>query len=1057
MSRWSARSISKTLVLAIATFVLASSQLSLAAEKTCYSCHDAAATRFKKKNQHAPVAKQDCEACHVRHGFSNMLILKKEGKDLCTTCHTDFDSLVAKGSHVHPAVSEGLCATCHDPHASDLKGLMRVVDGDLACFVCHTALSDTTVAVKEHSPFMQRNCRGCHVEHSGALPGLLVSDEHTLCAKCHEPAQTAKSHADKGIVTNGLVCSDCHDPHRSSQPALIGENVHEPVSAGTCDACHTGDPVPPSPIGAADSTWDGCSGCHEDIGAKLAMANPHAPAAMGECFQCHSAHKSDRAALLKGGAAELCQTCHENMTAATLAKSASVHRPVMEGQCAACHDSHGSNEKALLIKSGDALCTTCHNTEKFTQSHHLQVAGVACADCHLPHASSEPSLLKESAKNTCATCHEPELSPTMVAHEPVKQGDCALCHDPHAGPGKSLQRPVPMLCFDCHPNIARFATAGVKHEIAEDCLACHESHEGSNKHLLSKQGAAACSDCHEVAKDAASKSVHKPFEAGDCAGCHNPHGSEQAHLLGPRRQMQSTPVGQIFTYPKIDSTSMSLCKTCHAEEIEVWQGMTVQHLPARNGECSACHSAHQSPNGHLLSKATSQLCQGCHDPAAIPTEPHRGINLASADCAQCHDPHASNTKGLLKANAHAPFADGSCDACHSAPGSVTLTAAQPDLCLTCHEDMQSQLALPVAHAPAAAGECTACHNPHTSNEKALLSTNITSLCRDCHEKTLGSHVHAPYESGACDRCHSPHGSENPALLAKSANMLCLDCHTTLAERLKSETPHAAVEDGCLVCHAGHASESASLLKSPPAELCAKCHDTKTAGWRAAHTVAGADASSGNCMSCHDPHTSPPSATAMLKRSQHAPFEGRECGACHEAGVTSIRGDRELCGQCHSETVAAIDKMPVVHAALADSAACMTCHSPHVGDTKALLRQSGFSVCMGCHETINLSAPFVHAPAKEDCANCHTPHGGDDASLLVEKDVMALCMRCHEDAPKTHFHPMGDKIRDEKNRGMIVCTSCHSPHNSEQKALLLGDPTRGLCVRCHDPSASHQGG
>jgi len=37
-----------------------------------------------------------------------------------------------------------------------------------------------------------------------------------------------------------------------------------------CDACHTGTPVPPSAVGPADSTWEGCSGCHDGIAEKLA-------------------------------------------------------------------------------------------------------------------------------------------------------------------------------------------------------------------------------------------------------------------------------------------------------------------------------------------------------------------------------------------------------------------------------------------------------------------------------------------------------------------------------------------------------------------------------------------------------------------------------------------------------------------------------------------------------------------------------------------------------------------------------------------------------------------
>jgi predicted CXXCH cytochrome family protein len=370
--------------------------------------------------------------------------------------------------------------------------------------------------------------------------------------------------------------------------------------------------------------------------------------------------------------------------------------------------------------------------------------------------------------------------------------------------------------------------------------------------------------------------------------------------------------------------------------------------------------------------------------------------------------------------------------------------------------MEAQMALPVAHAPVQTGECTACHSPHASNEASLLSAKPAALCQNCHEETPGQHRHKPYVAGECLDCHAPHGSNNPALLAKTANTTCLGCHTALAERLMTERPHAAVEDGCLVCHTGHASESASLLKAEPTKLCAECHDTETERWRAIHVVPGTDGSGGDCMSCHDPHASPSNATAMLKRSQHPPFEGRECTSCHESGGATPNGARELCATCHEETVQSVGRMTVVHAPVTEGDACLTCHSPHVGDTQALLKKTGFSVCTGCHNTIDLTAPFVHAPAKEDCAICHTPHGGDNGSLLVDPDPMALCTSCHEDAAKTHFHPMGDQTKKPENRGLIVCTSCHSPHNSEQKALLLGDPARGLCVRCHDPSG-HAGG
>ncbi|HBO69140.1 MAG TPA: hypothetical protein DD658_02940, partial [Deltaproteobacteria bacterium] len=59
----------------------------LAAKKGCYDCHPKAKAAHQRKFVHAPVAKEDCEACHKRHGFSNKLILKEKGAELCYSCH----------------------------------------------------------------------------------------------------------------------------------------------------------------------------------------------------------------------------------------------------------------------------------------------------------------------------------------------------------------------------------------------------------------------------------------------------------------------------------------------------------------------------------------------------------------------------------------------------------------------------------------------------------------------------------------------------------------------------------------------------------------------------------------------------------------------------------------------------------------------------------------------------------------------------------------------------------------------------------------------------------
>ncbi|MEW5702009.1 MAG: cytochrome c3 family protein [Candidatus Zixiibacteriota bacterium] len=1019
--------------------------------KSCYSCHQEKAGEYNRKYRHAPVAKEDCEACHLRHGFANMLVLKKTGKALCTLCHTDFDSTLARsGPVVHPAVTEGLCNTCHNPHASDRPGLLREVDGGLACFVCHENLKDTTGHPVAHAPFGERRCQVCHESHAGTHTGLLKSDVDSLCGSCHPGEKTASAHASRSLVMTGLTCTGCHDPHRSTRPKLVGDRVHQPVGAGQCDACHTATTAGGS-IGPADSTWSGCQPCHDDIETKLAKAVPHAPAAGGECYTCHSAHRSSRSELLRGGVAELCQGCHEEMSAQQLAGAPSVHAPVKAGQCQACHDPHGADQPKLLKSAGDQLCLGCHGQDKYVHSSHLESAGLACRDCHAPHTSTQPALLLTDPRSTCSGCHEPELTPMMVSHEPVKQGDCFFCHDPHAGPGHNLRAEIPSLCFGCHQNIAHFVAGPVQHSPAEDCAVCHGAHEAPAANLLLKNQGDLCRDCHTAAPEAGSRSVHAPFASGECSGCHNPHGSDRKGLLGPRRQVEPTPMGAVLRYPKLDSTDVSLCQTCHRDQVQAWRDQPVLHSPVKKGDCRICHAPHESAEANLLLKPAADLCQECHALASLQSNPaHQGINAGTGGCTQCHDPHASGQRGLLRRLKHAPFSEGNCEACHSAAGSATLNEPQPGLCLNCHEETGAQLSLATVHAPAKDGECTSCHGAHTANYEKLLVADAPGLCRQCHQTAKEPNQHPPYVQGMCRSCHAPHGSENARLLVQSPNALCLGCHTAMKERLDKGQRHGALDKGCLACHAGHASAEPMLLCAAPNQLCARCHDLATDKWRAAHP----GGRSGDCMSCHDPHAAPVGTAALLKRVEHQPFQARTCNSCHSAGAThKIKGDRALCGKCHAATLAEIDGNPVPHLAMADSAQCMACHSPHVGDTPALLRQSGFAVCLGCHPTVSLTRTHVHPPAKENCATCHTPHGGSNARLLTDDDIMELCLTCHEDASKTHFHPMGGAVKDPRG-DPLVCTSCHSPHSSDNTALLLGDPGRELCVRCHDTSAPH---
>ena len=54
----------------------------------CLGCHKTFADKYMgMKNVHAPVKENKCDDCHLRHGLVAKLVLKKDGNDLCFTCH----------------------------------------------------------------------------------------------------------------------------------------------------------------------------------------------------------------------------------------------------------------------------------------------------------------------------------------------------------------------------------------------------------------------------------------------------------------------------------------------------------------------------------------------------------------------------------------------------------------------------------------------------------------------------------------------------------------------------------------------------------------------------------------------------------------------------------------------------------------------------------------------------------------------------------------------------------------------------------------------------------
>ncbi|MFQ6007848.1 MAG: cytochrome c3 family protein, partial [Candidatus Zixiibacteriota bacterium] len=403
---------------------------------------------------------------------------------------------------------------------------------------------------------------------------------------------------------------------------------------------------------------------------------------------------------------------------------------------------------------------------------------------------------------------------------------------------------------------------------------------------------------------------------------------------------------------------------------------------------------------------------------------------------------------------HPPFADQDCETCHEKgeDGALVLVDELSTICAACHESVDEAANVANQHAPFAAGECVACHRVHAADLPHLLKAEGEQLCLSCHEevkKVSGQEVmHQPFKEGKCLDCHKPHASPYAALTTKPAENFCLDCHTDLEKELALGEPHQPVVGGeCTVCHNSHRGPFPSLLTATKDKLCGRCHKLASVELRTAH--GGFDIAGANCQNCHAAHSGRKGTKGLLLPETHAPFAAGECSSCHQGKNVSIVATsvKNLCVSCHDDFAQQVDKT-FVHNPVTKDDGCLHCHGPHVGFGSSLQVKDGPKTCLTCHNDAEFSGTFRHEIAFEDCGNCHQPHAGDHEHLLETPDIIELCQNCHDDASKTHYHPMGPDVTDPRTKGTLTCTGCHSPHSSNNASILIADKNRKLCVLCH---------
>ncbi|MEK7376532.1 MAG: DmsE family decaheme c-type cytochrome [Candidatus Margulisiibacteriota bacterium] len=221
-----------------------------------------------------------------------------------------------------------------------------------------------------------------------------------------------------------------------------------------------------------------------------------------------------------------------------------------------------------------------------------------------------------------------------------------------------------------------------------------------------------------------------------------------------------------------------------------------------------------------------------------------------------------------------------------------------------------------------------------------------------------------------------------------------------------------------------------------------------------------------CKTCHeDKHKSYSQTYHSQKNDPRTPAAKNGCETCHGAGTahakagggkgvggivplspsssTPVSKINETCLQCHAKGKTAMWKGSAHESR---GLACSTCHDPHGGNAKNLIKPKQAQVCGQCHPSVvSESLKMSHHPVREgkmNCSDCHNPHGTVTDKLISANSVNEKCFECHTEkrGPFLWEHAPATES----------CLSCHKPHGSSHEKLLV-ERRPYLCQQCHSNS------
>lgn len=340
----------------------------------------------------------------------------------------------------------------------------------------------------------------------------------------------------------------------------------------------------------------------------------------------------------------------------------------------------------------------------------------------------------------------------------------------------------------------------------------------------------------------------------------------------------------------------------------------------------------------------------------------------------------------------------------------------------------------------------------------------TSTCIACHEdKTKGKAVHSAIAMG-CTSCHEIRVTKDVTrvkLITTTVSGLCLTCHADKnAAEIKGKVHSPAVRD-CLKCHDPHSSDNKYQLLKPTSgdakeNLCLSCHKT---GLNVPDKGSRHAALDMGCETCHITHKTGADLTTenRFHLVKSAPALCLDCHDIKDAALQKSHQNQPFgtanCLSCHNPHQSSAPKLmqAFTHPPFAEKA-CETCHAPAVDGKVVLVQKDVKAICVTCHDDqakLIETAKVQHPGAQGDCTDCHNPHASAQPGL-PKTDAVSICTGCHTDIGE-----LGKKAHLHQPAFEQGCATCHEPHGGDNLHLLRAGNPNPLCLECHGPDARPQ--